>query len=365
MDESYRDILPYLRPRTGEVSWMVWLALGALLFLVLGNLAAALLIRRRRIRQMWHRFDTVAAERGLAEPERRLLRTIAHQDRMRDPLLLLSSLKSFDRHVGGRAAGEAREAGPRAQGLLAEVSRARKQLGFDRVRRGQRVLTTRQLQPGLTLMVWPEKGGPDGFVTCAVVARDDRAIAAVPLLKADDRFLAPLEVGERLKVRFWDQDEIEYRFRTEILDAIPETTTIFLRHAESLERVQPYDFFRLHVAFDLRYCVIPRDAAEALSPEQARSETRARPVQANVFYVSGEGLGIFTKGEIPPDHLVIIDPDFEGAFPLGGLACDVEAARDEGHRRRLNLRFINLPPGRQKTIVARMHRHQTRMAHPR
>ena len=365
MDESFRDILPYLRPRTGEVSWFVWVVLSLLLLIILGNIAAAFLIKRRQKQKVWKTFDTIATERGLSKAQRRLLARIARQEGMKNPLLLLSSTKSFDQHVGARAARLAGERRLASQTVLDDISRMRKLLGFDRIHTGQSMLTTRQLQSGQTLMVWPEKGGPEGFVHCAVVARDDRAITAVPLLKEDDRFLASLEVGDRIKVRFWDEDKVEYRFRTRIFDAVPETTTILLCHAESLERVQPYDFFRLHVAFGLLFYVVSREVYETLSLEKARSQQRARPIQGQVFYISGDGLGIFTKDQIPPDHLLIIDPEFRGTFPLKGIACALKEAREEGDRRRLHLHFVNLAPGEQNAIIARIYRQQVRMAHPR
>ena len=358
MDESFRDILPYLRPRSGEVSWAAWVALLMMIMIIVASAVAALLTRQRQKREMWRTFEATAEERGLTKGQRRLLARIARRARMRNPMLLLGSLKFFDRHVGGRAAELMGRDGRGGQRIVDNISQMRKLLGFDRLQPGQSVLTTRQLQPGQLLMVWPEKGGPDGFVECAVVARDDRALVAVPLLKDGDYFLTPLAAGDRIKARFWDKDDVEYRFRTEILDAVAATTTVLIRHAERLERIQQHDFFRLRVEFPISFLAIARKVYETASLEEAVREQRVEQIEGQLFYVSGDGLGLETGEQILPEHVLIVDPHFAGPLPLASVACEMRAEQQGEEERRYHLRFVDLPSGEQSAIIRSIHRQQ-------
>lgn len=363
MDESFRDVLPWFRPHSQDVSWLMWAFLAFLVLVVVSSAIAFYVARWRHRKALWQAFEETAKERELSGSQRRLLTTIARRDRMKNPMLLLGSLAAFDRHVGGYAAALVGEGSAVRQRVLDDISSMRRSLGFDRLRSGQLPNTTRELPPGqMLLMIWPEKGGPEGFVQCVVVSRDDRAIAAVPLLKEGERFLGELQAEERIKARFW-QDGVEYRFRTSILESIPETTTILIRHAEKLERVQESDFFRLPMDGEIELFVLSRETYESLTLEDAVRRKRGERIAARLFYVSGEGIGISTGESIPEDHLLMVDPGFEGGVPLGGMTCKVERAEEKDGEWRLYLCFVNFTPEEQQAIIASVQRRQLRTAH--
>lgn len=351
MDESFRDVLPLLRPHSQDATWLTWAVLSFLILVIVSSAIAFYIARWDHRKALWRAFAETAKERGLSSSQQRLLTTIARRERMKNPMLLLGSLTAFDRHVGGYAAALTGEASPARQRVIDNISRIRRSLGFDRLRAGQPARTTRELPPGqMLLMIWPEKDGPDGFLQCVVVSRDDRAIAAVPLLKEGERHLGALQAGERIKARFW-QDGVEYRFRTSILETIPETTTILIRHAEKLERVQESDFFRLPMDGEVELFALSKDTHQSLTVEDAVRQKR------------GEGIGISTAKKIPEGQLLMVDPGFEGGMPLGGMTCRIESAEEKDGEWRLHLRFVNFTPDEQQAIIASVQRRQVRMAH--
>lgn len=362
MDESFSELLPLLQLRSQEASWLIWIFLTFLIMLAVSSILAFYVARWRHRQALWRAFESTAAERGLAKGQRRLLSTIARRERMKNPMLLLSSLAVFDRHVGGHAAALTEEASPARMRVIDDISRIRRSLGFDRLRSGQPASTTRELQPGLTLMVWPEQGGLDGFVQCVVVSRDDKGIVAVPLLKEGERFLGALPAGERIKSRFW-QDGVEYRLRTSILEYIPETTTILIRHAEKLERVQESDFFRLPMSGAIDLFLLSQETYESLALEDAMRRKRGERIAAKLFYVSGEGIGVSVSKSIPEDHLLLIDPGFEGWMPLGGMTCRIGRVEEKGGEWRLHLCFVDFTPEEQQAIIVSVQRRQVRAAH--
>ncbi len=344
MDESFRSILPYLRPQNQPLPPWVDELFFLLAAVLLPAWAIFTLLRRHR----WHRhardtFIDHAVERGLSAEQGRLLLGIARRHRMKHPLLLLSSLKSFDLHLGRYLSGQAHHNGE----VVAALREIRRVLGFDRPPPQQPLPTTRELALGQTLMVWPEKGGAEGFCPCAVVQQDERAISLVPLLRKDEEHFRALAPGERVKVRFWDLSQVEYRFRTEVLPSDPESTFFAVRHAEELERLQKRDFFRLPVDFEL-----------ALSPDDEPDSS----IAGRAVDLSGGGLGILTQAEVEPEAFLVIDPSFKGDFPLAGLRCQVLKQLPQPSGYRLNLEFLDLSPQQEGEIIRRIYQQQLHRA---
>jgi len=253
MDESFRKVLPLFRPRT-EYPWVYeWLAdavVATALVVVLALVAWTLYQKSRWQRHVRESFALAAAERGLDPTQISLLLRITHEGHMRHPLLVLSSLDTYDRQVGefvGRRRDDAEHSA-----VVESLAHIRSILGFDDTPPGRSVHTTRQLKVGQRLMVWPVKGTRRGFCQCVVAHCDDDGIVAVPLLRVDDHLLAELQPGDRIKARFWREHDTEYRFRTRIRESDPETTSILIEHTDELEHIQKRDFYRLSVHFQLR-----------------------------------------------------------------------------------------------------------------
>lgn len=343
MDESFRSVLPYLRLQDQAPPWLgeffAFLGLVVLPALVLFSW-----LRKRRLqRHTWEAFLEHAAERGLTPEQGRLLAQIARQHQMKHPLLLLSSIKSFDHHLGRYA----HSLGPGfSRKTAAELGALRRALGFDQPTPRQALYSTRQVSSGQTLMVWPEQGGSEGFCPCVVVKRDEASITLVPLLRKDEQCFARLEAGTRLKVRLWGPDHIEYRFRTRLLAGNPDSLLFSVGHGERLERIQQRDFFRLPVRFEL-----------ALHPAG-----EGRPLSATALDLSGGGMAVLTDAPLAVDQLVTIDPFFAGDFPLAGLRCQVvkQTPQEQGYR--LGLEFVGLSPHQEAEIVQSINSYQLHRA---
>lgn len=360
MDQGYREILPIIRLRSESPPWLDTIVLLLLAALVLIPLLSYLFGKIRSRRQTLATFMDNAAECGLSEKQSQLLLHIARQDRMKQPLLLLSSLKSFDRHVGRHAARLNQQKNAAAKKTIEEISLIRQALHFDNTPLGQPMQTTRELEPGQTLMVWPVKGGPKGFSQCVIVHRDDHAITAVPLIREDESHLCALQAGDKIKVRFWRAEDTEYRFRTEILETVAAVTSITIKHAEHLERVQKRDFFRLHTNFDLALYRNGETIEESLVEEDRELPA---PIRVRVVDISGGGLAVLSREELPEDTTLKVDPDCAHTFPLANMHCLViKQSRDNKGGYRANLEFIDPPTKQQNEIVRRIYQQQIRNA---
>ena len=205
-------------------------------------------------------------------------------------------------------------------------------------------------------MVFPVKKDVKGFCQCVIVHRDESAITAVPRLREDEQRFGGLKSGDRLKVRFWREGDTEYRFRTEVLDTVPQTIGILLRHAEKLERIQKRDFFRLEVSFDL--CFFSVSAAS----EAEQEEEKGRVVEGRVVDINGGGLGFLTQEPVPTGSVLELDPDFRGLFPLAGLRCKVIEQSEHSQGYSLGLEFVDLLPGHEGEIIHQIYEQQIERA---
>lgn len=332
MDESFRSVLPYLRLQDQAPPWLgeffAFLGLVVLPWLILYYW----LRKRRHQRQVWDSFMEHADERGLNQEQSLLLAHIARQHQMKHPLLLLSSIKSFDHHLGRYLQSQGLQG--HARKTAAELGALRRVLGFDQPSARQPLFSTRQVAPGQTLMVWPEQGRAEGFCPCVVVKRDEASITLVPLLRQDETHFAGMEAGERVKVRLWGPDHIEYRFRSETLPGNPESLLFSLSHAERLERIQERDFFRLPVHFEV-----------TLNPAG-----KGAPLLATAVDLSGGGMAVLADKALSPNQVLTVE-QVSGDFPLVGLRCQVikQSELPQGHR--ISLEFLDLSPRQQEEIV--------------
>lgn len=355
MDPTFEQILPYIRPRSGDMGWLGWAVVSLLVALLLGAVLTYIATgwrQRRRTRQAFYR---AGLERRLSKKQVRELFDISRRHRMRDPLLLLTSLKVFDQHAGRLAA----ETAP-GSGTMDRLAAIRRRLGFDAPATAQRFYTTRTLGRGQRLMVWPH-GHEAGFVHCVVVGRDERAVTAVPLRRTDDRLLSRLAPGDKVKARFWRDGDTEYRFRTQILEVVEETTTIRLCHAERLERVQLRDYYRIGVNEPIQLYVLPPGVEQVKADNVAAKALELR--DATLVDLSGGGLAVQVKSELPRHSEVVVHPDYAGPFPLAGAQLvQIEQTRRDRHWR-ARLQFVSLPDSVRDDLVAAIFEHEASSSH--
>ena len=357
MDDSFREVIPYFRLRHDApwvYEWLAYVLIGVVLAFVVTTVAIALVRQRRWHRHTWQSFRAAARERGLSTSQRDILEEMARAGKLKNPLLVLSSLTAFDRqvarHLKEHAHGDARE-DPQ---LIKTLGGVRDKLGFNAVPEGTALASTREIGIGQRLMVWPAKGGPSGFCQCVVTERDDAAIEAVPLLREDDCFLGELEAGDHVKVRFWRHDDTEYRFRTCILEADPATTSVALAHSARLERIQKRDFFRVEVKFPFLFYLL--NEAEMQEPPTPAGKSR----RGTVVDVSAGGLSMLADEEIPDGHLILIDTDHKGPLPLAGLIGRAIDQQRRGAGFSSRVEFERISPARESELVSAVQQQQLR-----
>ncbi|MBQ37398.1 MAG: hypothetical protein CME04_13495 [Gemmatimonadaceae bacterium] len=374
--DKIRDILPLLRPRSAEptlFSQTVWYLLWAGLAILLGlYIIRWVRLRRRRLEE----FEELARDAGLSPRQIALLYRIARHRRMQSPPRLLSSAHVFDRQVGRYATGLVR--GDREHPELDAIGNIREILGFDELDIDQALSSTRQVDRGQTLRIWV-----DG-------EEEDELEGFVP----------------------WREGDTEYSFVTEVIGKARTAHAVAVEHA-AVKRMQHRDFYRIDVGFDADFLVIPRqaereDGAEDVHGEAAiglldrtqdeddiriadSSTVDASAVDAStsgdeledsdpfagatrvtgyVVNLSAGGVAIdvpLTGPLANEDTAWVIDPAFEGPFPLAGITCvpvSTEAApgTHDNSMRRIKMTFDDLPTPVEKEIVRSVYEHQLQSA---
>lgn len=381
--DQFESILPFLRPRSAEPTWYVVL-LAVLLCLGIAALIGLYLFKwRRRRQQLEMNFFHQAEEKGLELSQARFLLQQARQNKMNNPLLLLTSVYVFDRYLGELASRLAdRDTADSTLELIAEI---RALLGFDELPTDQALRSTRQLATGQTLMVWTEEDGPEDFSPWIVIARDERSISVAPVLRENLQQFGSMKTGSLLAARFWREEDTEYHFSSEVLELDLGSHTVVLRHVDHLERQQQRDFFRLPVSFPITLFAIPPEEPEQPleellaqhedeeeeaidSREEAEEEgnldlANSPRIGGEVVNLSAGGLSLMTGDQIPPDHRLLIDPDFDGPFPLAGIFCEVVHETPDTEGLNLQIQFVDLPPGRERELVRRVYQHQIQALH--
>ena len=358
MDESFRQLLPLLRPRS-ESGLYAAVVLVLLVLVLVTGLITYLTAQRWLRRASARAFRSAAGERGLTPSQIDLLADMARHGKLRNPLLLLSSLRTFDRQAAS-VAEKATDGSEENRRRLRELTAIRAALGFDRSRPSQPLHNTRTIAPGQVLMVWPVAGDIEGFIHCGVVHRDDSAIEAVPLLRQHDVHLSHLETGDPIKVRFWRGGDTEYRFRTQILAAHPKTTSILIKHSETVERVQKRDYFRIRANVKVVFHTVRR--ADYDAGRDCPMSGPRESIVGTVVDLSAGGMSALLESAPPGDCLLIVDGSYCGPFALGGVACEIVDQSPGARGCEVRLRYVDLPVNVQDDLVAQLYREQLERA---
>lgn len=400
MNESFRDILPLLRPRSAEptvVSQTVWY----LMWVGLATLLALYLLRWHRMRrQRREEFYLEARTAGLSTRQTDLLFEIAGG--MKKPGRALSSAHIFDRLVGRRAARLVRR--NRQHPQLAAIGLIRSILSFDEIPLDQPLSSTRQVGRGQTVMVWEDAGHleTEGFAPWLVLERDEGALTLTPLLRsapgAGQDQSASRSPGDEITARFWREGDTEYRFTAAVVGPGTGPSALLVDHAP-VARMQQRDFYRISVDFPIALFAVPQGApgepgsraaaaaavdllhgSEPAAGGDPGVEVRTPPADvdrtprdsslAAATRVSGRVANLSAGGfavrideseaaALPTGGSVwIVDPTFSGPFPLAGVACAQVGSERRPGGSLLKLRFEALPPLVEKEIVRGVYQHQ-------
>ena len=355
MDSSYRGINPYLRPQPGEIDALT-LITGAFL-LALVALVIGLHFRRaaRQRRRLWRVYVRSANALGLSASQTKLLGRIARRRRIRNPLLLLNSVRAFDRAVGEYVLRTARHRPKRARHLASEIAQIRRSLGFDR---GAVIRSTRQLDPGMAVVIRPvDPERPEREYT--IVAQEEVGITLRP--SSGIRAAARPRSGEAVEAEVRYSRHVGYRFETEVLEA-PDEHTVVIAHATEVTPVQKRHHLRIKTHFDVTVYRLPKESDTP--PDIDVVDFAAyRPLMGTVCDISGGGMSVMVPGEhAEGDYWWIVDPRWEGSFPIAGVVGEELSRRRRGARMSLHLRFVDLPMRRQDDLVGHIMRSQLRAA---
>ena len=358
-EDRLHAALPFLRPRTEEPTTIVLFAF-VVLSLSIASLIGLHLWRQRRQRvDLEARFSKLGTQKGLAPQQIRYLLQLAWTTRMKNPLLLLNSVYAFDKIAGGRASELLHAT---HQDELMKIGAIRTALGFDSLAPDQPLRTTRQSETGWTIMVWRDE--TETFYPWILVDRDERALTIVPLFRADHAHFSALASGDRLTAHIWREQDTEYRFNTEILSVEAKSLVSQLRHAETIERLQQRDFYRLNVQFDIAFILEGSISEEGEDAEENQDDLTGQYITGRVLNLSAGGLSALTEQPVPSTHKLHIDSTCTQPFPLGGIQCEVMQGSDTSGSAPLQLRFEALSPERERSLVQLIYQYQSNRRNP-
>jgi c-di-GMP-binding flagellar brake protein YcgR len=358
-EDRLHEALPFLRPRIEEPTTIV-LFVFVVLCLCIASLIGLYLWRQRRQRiELETRFSKVGTQKGLAPRQILYLLQLAWTTPMKNPLLLLNLVYVFDKIAGGRASELLHAA---HQDELMEIGAIRIVLGFDRLAPDQPLRTTRQSETGWTIMVWRDE--TETFYPWILVDRDERALTIAPLFTADHAHFSTLACGDPLTARIWREQDTEYRFNTEVLSIEAKSLVSQLRHAETIERLQQRDFYRLDIQFDITFVVEDGISEEGEDAEENQVDPTGQYITGRVLNLSAGGLSALTEQPVPSAHKLHIDPACTQPFPLGGIQCEVMQGSGTSGSAPLQLRFEALSPERERSLVQLIYQYQSNGPNP-
>ena len=376
-NENLRDVLPYLRPRSAELTPF---SISVLTLLCVGIAAIVFLhyLRYRRHQQEQQlRFVELGREMNLADGQIHTLLRIGRQRKMNNPLMLLNSVHVFDQQVG--AITERMLMTNPADRIFDEVSQIRSQLEFDSLPPDHTPRTTRQLAPGLTLMVLTHSDEEASHKPWLIVARDERGIQVAPLLK-EDTSMDTVEASDDVTIRFWRDGDTEYSFSTEVMEVDRGVRSAVLRHVKKMERLELREFFRLEVSFNITLFPLRvanhddeqfvHDDAEVDSESEVENDSEAslpdpenlRPVEGEVLDISAGGMRFLQHGDAPRANILVVATDFKGPFPLAGIRCAVTSRGEGPDGTQLQLKFLGLPRQLESEIVKQVYQSQVSLS---
>jgi hypothetical protein len=263
--------------------------LACALLAVLGEL----LFLAWRWRSYSSRFSSLAFQRGLGEPEQRLLRELARLVEQ-EPTALLTHLDQFERATGlllARAGGQARRGDP-----FAQVRQLRHALGFDRLPAHTPLFTSRELPPGTAV----DLEGLSGQTSAVTEA------SFTVLLRAH---LRP-EPGRTVELELAHAREARYLMSCKLLsvEAIREGQwRLQFAHDEAPRRIQERDHVRTPASGPV--------ALRPVGPWLMRPAVNG-PVAGQLVDASAGGLRVLCRPQLPPGQLVT------ASFALGGQQFD-------------------------------------------
>lgn len=363
-DDKLRDALPFLRPRIEEPSAIILLIFALLCVGVVALVAYHLISSFKERQKRLQKLRDAGAAKGLNKAEIALLSRLSNQ--MTHPVQLVESLYVFDRTIAPYLNALIKRDWDHKE--IRQLAHMRQLLGFDQVEADQQLRTTRQLQDGLTVMVWCETQEIEAFYPWVLVRREERALVLVPLLQEDFARYDALEADRVLTVRFWRSRDTEYRFEASIISVDRDENAVVLHHSDSMTRLQQRDFYRIYVHFEIPFFLQaepnadPKEKDSLNNIDQEIALSSAERIEATVLDLSAGGLSIETLAVGPLEGTLIIDPHFEGLFPLAGLACQIVQQTRVGQANRLQLRFDTMPAAREAELVRCVYEHQLQQA---
>lgn len=305
------------------------------MLLLVGLFVGAVLLelyRRRRDRRLrllaeWRGVRELCRDRELPGEDWALLRAIIAQYAPDAPYKAVTTRKRFDACMARyfealRATSSEDEITSRGE----QLRHIRLQLGLDYVPLGQRIETTRELETGLSIWAAPATGAHPQWRHFAVDAVDE---AYFHLKQVGGDEPPDFAAGDRLKCRFWREEDARYVFEAPVHRATTAPPRWTFAHVESLTRNQARAHYRVRFDHAVNAAVL------SASRSGEYGDIARRPVVTHVrgrtTSISGGGLALLFEQPVPSQVLLRVPltlPNHEGALtvhlhpvsaqPLGG-----------------------------------------------
>jgi c-di-GMP-binding flagellar brake protein YcgR len=356
-----QSILPLAFP---EASQHVLFWLGATLCLLFLVAVLIELVRRRsRRRQLieveWDTIHRLIREKEFSKQEVDLLTGVIRRHADDSPVQVVTARRDFDRCVEAEMKAllaDGNEDQFRETGIMLREIRVR--LELDYVPFGQRIHSTRELQPPQEIWLAPVSSGNAQWIRGSVLAVDE---AHLHVTAREDKGAKFAEGGE-IRCHFWREDDARYEFRATVAHKEGAPPTWSLLHVEDLRRIQAREYYRIRYNQETNIGVLSafRDGAEDLG--HRRVVTRMR---GNITSLSAGGLAAVTQHPCQAQTLMRVDIELPNETPFEVEVNTVAVDPIAGGRYLLRGAFVSIADERREAIARYVMRCQQPQFTPR
>lgn len=372
----YREISKSIEQQTErQIGILQWMLVGLGVFIVICGIYMTVKRRRKKLAAMQGIIDLyqkVIEDREISPEEGDLLSSILTSQKVENPYLLVSSLKTFDGCVEKeiariKASGISEE---KQQELAMRISRIRRKLGFQAPAFGQPIVSTRELEIGHPMHIILPGPASNKIMLTRVIDIDEMDITITrPAIK--EGYLH-LHKNQKIMCYIWRDYDAGYYFPTTVLGEVDTPMPLaFLAHSSKLKRMQRRQFFRVPVSLPTTFYHVSHEQLRKIKETKEYLKLQdLEAYDAQIEDLSGGGISFCSNKTINEGELFTIVLDFQdGEKPMqvaGKILHADDVFRDGRRCHLIRAEFAGLSEKKRGRIIRYVYKEQvneSRLSH--
>ncbi len=333
-------------------------------YLAMGVLAVSLVFvhffyRRAKkgaaVRALWDEFEENGKRKGLLSPQRLILRELLACCPIPRPSQVCESRDVFDKVVsnGLKALRRGEQSSDSVDTVISELRTIRRKLGFDRLRAGEPLKSTRELQQKQAVHVL--FSGRNVSEPGSVLHVDDGHFSLE--MQYQKHFEEFLSRGTPVVCSFFIPNDARYRFETLLVKDTIESEPLQLEHCDAVSREQERQYFRLAVSLPVEYAPVRVHNLEAFHMQSDPAQTDAEtPRQwGRTLDLSGGGLALLSETALLLGTMLRLRFELDGT-PFDVLGEVMVAREIEPGRFKYGIEFAGIKEVDRDVIIQFVYR---------